>query len=299
VAATRPHWDWKRIVRWVGTLLSLGLFVFLLARQDWAELWQALSFMPMWAILLAFGLYLSGQLANALRWWILLRAQNVSLSFGQALQLVFAGAFASNFLPSTIGGDALRILGLFQYTSERVMAVASVILDRMLNVLAYVTVAPFVLAILRLQSPMVLGLTFSLPVWLHQVIKKLNETLKLWRQRPGALVRAFGVSGLSILVIFLALFILARGLGIPVALHQVVGINVITYFITLLPVSVNGYGVREVAITGLYMQVGATFEQAAALAIVSRVMLVAETLPGVLWAPRLVAGVRSSPDVVL
>jgi len=74
---------------------------------------------------------------------------------------------------------------------------------------------------------------------------------------------------------------------------------VITYFITLLPVSVNGYGVREVAITGLYMQVGATFEQAAALAIVSRVMLVAETLPGVLWAPRLVAGVRSSPDVVL
>ncbi|HNT54576.1 MAG TPA: lysylphosphatidylglycerol synthase transmembrane domain-containing protein, partial [Anaerolineaceae bacterium] len=110
MAATRPHWDWKRIVRWVGTLLSLGLFVFLLARQDWAELWQALSFMPMWAILLAFGLYLSGQLANALRWWILLRAQNVSLSFGQALQLVFAGAFASNFLPSTIGGDALRIL---------------------------------------------------------------------------------------------------------------------------------------------------------------------------------------------
>jgi len=56
---------------------------------------------------LAFSLYLAGQAANALRWWILLRSQKVTISYLQALQLIFAGAFASNFLPSTIGGDAL------------------------------------------------------------------------------------------------------------------------------------------------------------------------------------------------
>ncbi|HNZ13773.1 MAG TPA: lysylphosphatidylglycerol synthase transmembrane domain-containing protein [Anaerolineaceae bacterium] len=297
--ASKQTWNWKKILRWAGTLASLGLFVYLLARQNWPQLWQALSRLPVWAVGLAFSLYLSGQAANALRWWILLRSQKVTISYLQALQLIFAGAFASNFLPSTIGGDALRMLGLFQYTTQRVMAVASVLLDRILNVLAYVTVAPFALGVALPQDLTILGFFITLPGWLRRILDKLLEAFRLWRQQPAALIRAFGVSWLSIFVIFLALFTLARGLGIPVALHQVIGINVVTYFLTLLPISVNGYGVREIAITGLYIQVGATLEQAAALAIISRLMLMAETLPGALWAPRLLPADKPSSDVVL
>jgi uncharacterized membrane protein YbhN (UPF0104 family) len=89
-----------------------------------------------------------------------------------------------------------------------------------------------------------------------------------------------------VLVIFLAIYTLARGLAISVALYQVMGVTAITYLITLLPISVNGYGVREVTMTALYIYLGATVEQASTLAIVSRFMMLVVTLPGALWFPR-------------
>ena len=65
------------------------------------------------------------------------------------------------------------------------------------------------------------------------------------------------------------------------------GINVLTYLLTLLPISVNGYGVREVAMTTLYMQLGASLEQASTLALITRFFMLMETLPGALWLPQI------------
>jgi len=90
-------------------------------------------------------------------------------------------------------------------------------------------------------------------------------------QDPGLVVSFFGI------------WILARGLGMDIALYEVMGIMVLTYFISMLPISINGYGLREVAVTALYMQVGASLEQASTLAVITRFMLLLETLPGALW----------------
>ena len=63
---------------------------------------------------------------------------------------------------------------------------------------------------------------------------------------------------------------------------------VLTYFISMLPISINAYGLREVAVTALYMQVGASLEQASTLAVITRFMLLLETLPGALWLSEIV-----------
>jgi uncharacterized membrane protein YbhN (UPF0104 family) len=86
---------------------------------------------------------------------------------------------------------------------------------------------------------------------------------------------------------FLGVWVISRGLGIQIALYQVMGINVLTYLLTLLPVSVNGYGVREVAMAALYMQLGATLEQASTLALITRFFMLLQTLPGVVWLPKI------------
>jgi uncharacterized membrane protein YbhN (UPF0104 family) len=104
------------------------------------------------------------------------------------------------------------------------------------------------------------------------------------------LILAFCTSWLSIFVVFIAIWLVARGLGIPVALYQVMGVTGITYLLTLLPISVNGYGVREVAITTLYLPLGASLEQAATLALITRFLSMLETLPGALWLSQVVSG---------
>jgi hypothetical protein len=75
------------------------------------------------------------------------------------------------------------------------------------------------------------------------------------------------------------------------------GVTVITYFLTLLPISVNGYGLREVAITALYLPLGASLEQAAILAIITRFLSMLATIPGALWLSQVVAGPLRNAEI--
>jgi len=183
---------------------------------------------------------------------------------------------------------------------------ASVVLDRLMNVCAMLTFLPFSVIVfgnqLEIFSSSSLSqrwissgylstlLVSNMKGWLERWQKKFFNwfkrlwiILKVWLHHPGVLIIAFILSWLSSFVVFLGIWILARELGIDISLIEVMGIMVLTYFFSMLPISVNGYGLREVAVTALYMQVGASLEQASTLAVITRFMLLLETLPGALW----------------
>jgi hypothetical protein len=299
------HFD-KRLaskaIRWTGTVLATGLFGWLLVRQDWHTTWKNLALLNGWLIPLALALYYAGMLANAARWHVLLRAQNAPVSFFETVKIVFVGAFVSNFLPSTIGGDAVRIVYMRRYFSGWAVGAASVVMDRLLNVLSFFITLPFsfitfgaqllsILKIGQVAGGVMLAGAFVPDEkkgrsW-KQTFVQVKEALVLWRSQPWQLALAFVISWLSNFVMFLGVWVISRGLGIQVALYQVMGINVLTYLLTLLPISVNGYGVREVAMATLYMQLGATLEQASTLALITRFFMLMQTLPGVLWLPQI------------
>ena len=304
----RSRWPSKgRLVRWAGTLVSSGLFIWLISRQNWAKTWESLVSSPVWLLPLVLLLYFSGMLLNTLRWNLLLRAQEIEVPFVETLKIVITGAFASNFLPSTIGGDSVRIVSLLRFNAAWSVSVASVVLDRFLNVLATLTLLPFSLVAFGSPAalwqnltatgypgPLVLSTSLAagrVERWTAKLIhafKRLLEVIGIWLERPGILLLAFVLSWLSSFIVFFAVWILARGLEMPVALYQVLGVMALTYLLSMLPVSINGLGLREVAVTTLYMQLGATLEQASTLAVVTRFMLLLEALPGALWLSQLV-----------
>jgi glycosyltransferase 2 family protein len=80
-----------------------------------------------------------------------------------------------------------------------------------------------------------------------------------------------------------SMWIVGNLIGIRVSFIQVMAVTAVTYVITSLPISVNGYGVREFVITVMYTALGATAEQASALALVSRLLLILATTPGAIW----------------
>jgi glycosyltransferase 2 family protein len=292
--ASKPS-TWRRWLQIVGTLLSSGLFIWLLIRQDWQKTWVNLSRLPVWVWLLCFALVVAGMGFNSLRWYVLLRSQKVQISFWKTVQLVFTGAFASNFLPSTVGGDTVRVLGLMRLVTDKALCVASVVVDRLMNVTAMLTILPFALftfgsleEIFRKVSSVAPAMAGAV-VWAkgkHWIIKikdKLVELFGVWLRQPGVLVWAFVISWASVFVIYVSTWLQAVNLGIPVRLYQVMGVSAITYLITLLPISFNGYGLREVLVTTLYMQLGASLEQAATLAFTTRFFMLFESLAGAFW----------------
>jgi uncharacterized membrane protein YbhN (UPF0104 family) len=80
-------------------------------------------------------LSLLGLLVNFYRWAVLVRAQRLPLSLGEALRLGFLGHFLSTFLPGAIGGDVVRAAFFARAQSRRAVAVSTVVMDRLLGLL--------------------------------------------------------------------------------------------------------------------------------------------------------------------
>lgn len=282
----RP-WFWVRVL---GTVLALSLLVWLLWEQNWGALLSALGRLSVQVLGTALGLYWLGLPINAWRWRTLLRGVGIPISWKKAVRLVLAGAFVSNFLPSTVGGDALRVAGILDIADLNT-AFASVVVDRGLNVIAMYSFLPLTWKTFGTFLPAVgwsggmkaAGLLGGFWWRLGKLLKKFIGAIGAWMRSPRTLAAGLVISWLSLLPSFTATWILARSLGIPVAWYEVAGATVISYTMGLLPISLNGYGVREVTVVGLYSLLGATTEQAVMLALVTRFLMVLSTLTGAPW----------------
>lgn len=283
-----PHKkNWALILRWGGTLISTLLFIWLISRQKWDLVFDRASGIAPWALLLAFLCYLLSYSFNTLRWCILLWAHDVRISFWQAFRLTWAGNFASNFLPSTIGGDGFRMLAVHPYTASKAISIGSVALDRIINMSAMACLLPMPLVIFGDSLLQLIGLAALLPPGLQKLFEKyfpkIVGAIRAWASKPWAFVFAFLAAWPSNLFPMTATYLLAHQLGMTVSFWQVMSVQTVSYFLSVLPISVNGYGLREVAFTALYTLLGASLEQASTLALVTRLLTVLSTVPGALW----------------
>lgn len=291
--AARDRRVWN--LRLIGTVVSILLLIWLLTRQDWTTILGAIGKLSWWQVFLSVFLILMRHVLNSWRWVILLRAQAIMVPFRDALKLVFSGIFASNFLPSMVGGDVVRIAAIIQTTENRVAGAASVVVDRVIGAVGMLAALPFSLPLISSFFGPELGMIGSLgsvgsrfSTFIRSSTARLLNALKLWAKQPKQLFLALLVNWASMLVNFVAIWVLARGLKMGVSLGEVVGVSALTYYLTIIPLSINGYGIRELAIVGLYTQLGTTAEQASALALLSRSIFMSVSLIGVIWVGKLI-----------
>jgi len=285
--------SWR--LRLIGTILSLGLLLWLLSQQDWRMILEAIESLPLYLLILSILLLLLRHTWNTIRWFLLLRAQGIFLPFFRTLMFVFSGLFASNFLPSMVGGDVVRIAGIVQESEKRMEAAASVVVDRLVGFIGMLFFLPF--GIPLLQSVVRTGLLFAGPIAMdkRKISGSMREAfdhfmgaLQHWLKRPIWLLLSLLASCCGVLVWFCAVFLIAIGLNIPVSLKDVAGASSLVYFLTLIPLSINGYGIRELAIVAFYTHFGASTEQATALALITRFFYLFVSLPGALWVGKVV-----------
>jgi hypothetical protein len=277
-----------RVFQWVITFLSVVLLIWLISRQNWDQILQTLIRIPISTIVIVLMLNFVGQVLNTLRWSILLNAQDIHISKWQLIKIVLAGAFASNFLPSTIGGDVIRLIKINQFSHNQGLNFASIVLDRFVNVVAFLTILPLSYsiwsqAVTDRNTQVMMMATLNLSVikkWFQKSWSQFISAYKNWAQKPWVVFQAFVVCWFSIFVIFIGLWLLNLGLDIQVKLVQVMGISALSYFITMLPISINGYGLREVSITFFYTLIGVSADQAAIFAVLSRFLILFVTVPG-------------------
>ena len=129
-------------------ILQLGIslvLLLLLAREVvWTEIVAAASQVSWTLFLAAFAVTAIGQALYAVKWYVTLRVMNVPARFGRALEQYVIAIFFNNFLPSTIGGDWAKVYYLGRREGY-VRVGASVFIDRYLGALYLVTFAALLL----------------------------------------------------------------------------------------------------------------------------------------------------------
>ncbi len=285
------------IIRWGGTLLSIGIMIYLLSRVGWGEAWQTIRQLTAWRILLVLILVFVSRLATFGRWHTLLKDQTPTLGVIDTLKLTFAGLFASNVLPTTIGGDVLRLAGAVRLGLSTSLAAASLVVDRLVGMTGMALMLPFSLpalaAHLRSRTLSAPAVSMALPFFsrLKNGVRKILENLRFWSKHPLILLKALGFTLIHQACIYLIILILIEGMGETLSFWQIAGIWSLTYFISLLPISINGLGLQEVTITNLYTLLGGLSPTASiSLALILRLVWLVGSLPGAFFIGEVLAG---------
>ena len=285
------------LLRGGGTLLAIILLVTLLYQGGWDDVLAALKRISLGHLALAFGCILISRLFITARWYVLLRSGGVNIPFKDAASLVFTGLFANNFLPTTIGGDVVRLAGAIQMGYDRAVCLASIAADRVVNMVGMSLASP--LGLWQLSQA---GAIHSLALagfWQKGwgFARRTLASFALWLKKPSALFAALGFALLHMLFTSSAYTILIQGLGESLALWKVVGLVSLAYFVSLVPISINGYGVQELTVTFLLSQFGGVnFAVSATVAVLHRLLMILVSLPGALTLPGVMAKMDRSVD---
>ncbi len=90
---------------------------------------------------LAVAAFAAVQVIMAVRLWRIFLIQGVHVSYAKTLYLCVVGLFFNLFLPSAVGGDVAKIYYASKYSGKKIPAATSVILDRLLGLIAIMIIA--------------------------------------------------------------------------------------------------------------------------------------------------------------
>lgn len=313
VLETAPSRTRQILLLFFKLAVSLGLLAVLFARTDLGSLWLSVKTASLPWIVVALGLYMVQMLVATWRWWLLLKVQTVPVPGRRLLGSYLVAAFFNNFLPSNIGGDVIRIRDTSKPARSKTLAATVVLTDRYIGLLGLVLVAAtgatlaagagggavpvlpswlwagFLLATL-VPAPAVVApagvsralqpLTVFHPEWVGGQISKLTEILGRFRERPAALLQTFlgAVVVQGMLVVFYAA--VARSLNIPISMANLAVIVPISFVVQMVPVSVNGFGVREAAFSFYFTRIGLPIHSAMALSLGATAVVMFFSLSG-------------------
>lgn len=272
------------------------------------------------AFLLSTALLAALSLPATLRWQAVLRALGRRLAFLHGLRLVLVGLFFNQVLPSSVGGDAVRIWQVRRDGVDLRTAIDSVVIDRLMALgILFLIIAVSLPALFAIIPSPVARTAIALLAGgglvgyvLFAFLDRLPNFFFRWRAtkaiaalstdfRTAISSPRYGAMSLALslviqLVVALSVFVLAASLEYRVSLIDCVILMPLVILATAIPISIAGWGVREGAMVVAFGYAGLSTHDALALSVLFGAATVCAALPaGLVWIAS--GGRRPPPDV--
>jgi uncharacterized membrane protein YbhN (UPF0104 family) len=216
----------------------------------------------------------------AMRWRLIVIRCGTDLPLPQAFRYIMIATFFNQTLPSSVGGDAIRIWLVAKRANWRI-ATYSVLLDRVVGTVALATIVvaclPWTFALIRdpvgRSALLVIGLgcigaglSFVGLAWQRlRVLQRWSLTRHLAAaaaialsvlRSPQAFVPIFGLSFIIHLFTALAAWCAARAVSADLSLIYSIFLVLPVILIAVVPISIAGWGVREGAMVAAFGYAG-------------------------------------------
>jgi len=235
------------------------------------------------------------------RWEMLLKAANIHLSKKRLVTSFSGGVFFNLFLPSTIGGDIARSIDLGKYTQRPKEVMATVLLDRLSGYVGLVilvlfslvigfdlvknnTVVLVTISVIILILLVILLVLFNKAVFsriskfldtpdagrFKEMFVSLYQEVHYFQKHKAVLFKNLLLSVVIQVIGPLTFYITALSLGInQVSIIYFLIFIPIVGAVTLLPISIGGFGLRESISVILFSRAGIAENGAAAMALLN------------------------------
>ncbi len=290
--------------------ISGGLLFFIFRKVDFAEIGIILKEANPYLLLAALGGYFITVGLSALRWHRLLRVQGIKIPYRRTLAYYFIGFFYNNFLPTTIGGGAVRALYAGKADKKMNESFSSMLIELIIGGWVLITFAliasllwfrevPLYVVILPLAGVFILasvlvcllfergfmskfkGIIERISVFgIRDKTKEFYNALHIYKDKKKQIVEALLLSFVIQFVIAFMNLSIGIALGFKLPFMSYIIYPVIIGLLTTIPITMNGLGIREWGYGFFFAQVGLTSTEAVTLSLLFYIIGVIGSLVG-------------------
>jgi len=283
-----PEKTMKRLLfSLIKIAVTLLLLVWVISRYEVSKLLQA----DFGMMALAVGIFILSNFLGALQWQKLLHGQDIAFAYTRAANLYFIGLFFNNFLPSSLGGDVVKIYSLSRVEKKGREGLAATFVDRFAglfllalfalaastwllatgvqtvkqDILIYIIVVfvIFILAIAFLFSRRISRLVYEVflarfnPLGLKDKFREGHEFFHTYRHQYRLAGEVFFLS-LAIQLARVAVhYFCALSIGFQISFIYFLVFVPLIAMAAVIPISFGGLGVRESTAPFLFSSVAA------------------------------------------
>lgn len=285
--------------------MSLALLALLFSQAEWDEL-RRLAVSVDWRFLAGgFLCAAAGVAVSCYKWKVILRVDGMDCPLAVLVRYYLIGTFFNNFLPTSIGGDAVRAYYLSRSYGRSSVAVSSILAERLSGfvvLLLFPVLAFYPSSILSHggvswfwgASPVFLVLAgglFFLPsirnIWssllppelrnkMDAILGSLGQYLSDARSRLAMILCSVFF---NLLVIMTSLFV-AKSLCLDIRFIDLMVVVPLVVLLTLIPFSLNGLGIREGGFVYFLSSFGVSSSESLSFSILSYLLIIAVSIIG-------------------
>jgi glycosyltransferase 2 family protein len=300
----------SKLVMLVKLIITCLFFSYIFKKIDWGQFTAIMQNARLDLIFMGFFVLWVGHFICIYRWRLLMRPLMPTPSIMNLFGIYCIGLFFNLTFPTLIGGDIIKVYYAGRPSKTYAQSFAATFLDRDAGMLAMMIIACVAILIYPVK---VSGVHVSLIIWsvfalfifgniaifapgihglliklLHRMhfpkiaakIDMISNAFQIMGKNRSILWAALAISFVNQLLVISVTWIMALGLRIHVSpFYFLIFVPVIT-LISMIPISLNGMGLREYSFLSLFGAIGVMNVSCIALGLLSSIVLIVSSLPG-------------------